>query len=127
MAGKYTYKVSTVTNPAETQLVIPSSADASPIFDCGGTIPGGLILPSTFTSSTISFSVSKYGFAGTFSTLTNFDGSAYSIAGAASKWIPLIPSLFAGVNYFILNFGTTQSSGGDIDVVLLPLWQGVHS
>lgn len=127
MANKTDYKVATVNNLGQSQLIIPAGATQSPVFDCGGTSPGGLLLPAAFTSCNISFSVGKYGPNGAFYTLTNFDGSAFAIAAAASEWIPLLPSMFCGVNFLQLNFSAAQTGGYTMELALIPIFQGIHA
>lgn len=127
MANKSDYKVATVDNASQTKYTVASGSTTSPIIDCGGCAPAGLILDGAFTSCNISFLGSKYGTTGTFKTLVNFDGTALSVAAAANEWIPLQPSLFCGIHYLQLEFSATQTSTTVVDVAMNPYFQGIHS
>lgn len=56
-----------------------------------------VLMPAAFTGATLTFQVSPDD--GTYLPLYNADGTAYSVAVAASRAVVLDPSVFIGVNY----------------------------
>src|SRR5690606_1581761 len=103
------YKVAVVnTTNNDSVITVASGQSTSSILSCGGTSPTGLFLPSNFTSGNITFNVCKTP-DGNFVPVTNFDGSAFAVAGVADKFIPLLPSMFNSVLYLQLSFSAPQA------------------
>lgn len=75
----------------------------------------GLIMPSTLTSTAMSFNGSQDGT--NFSPLYNTSGTLLSITVAASRIILLSPGDFVGINYLQLVAGTAEGSTRTIQVI----------
>ena len=132
MAHKFQYQVAVVNTPLATigtdqTAVTFSSNTTSTTLICGGTTPSALIIPSSFLAGTIAFNVSRDGV--NFYTLTNFDGSAFTVAaaGGATQWIPLQPSQFCGVLFMQLVSSVSQTGSPTVDVSLIPIFSGIHN
>ena len=127
MGQKEDYKVAVVnTTNSDSQFTVAAGATVSSILECGGTAPAGLFLPSAFVSCNITIKVCKTP-SGTFVPLTNFDGSAFSIAANPSTFTPLLPAMFNSVLYMQLSFDQTQTTAEIIDTALIPIFQGIHA
>jgi len=126
MANINDYKVAIVNNLNQINLTIQAGDDLSEVFTCGGTSPLALILPSNFTTSNLVFLAGLTPDISTFAPISNFDGTALAVAGAATQWLPLLPSMFNCVPYFALQTTATQVSTVNIQVVLAPIFQGIH-
>jgi hypothetical protein len=127
MATKGQYAEARVSNAIETLLTILATDDTSSIFDCRGTSPAGLILPSNFTAGNITFLVSRLPDPSTFVPLANFDGSVYTVAAAPTQWLPLHPALFNAIPYFMIQTSNVQATETVIEAVLIPVFQGIHN
>ncbi|MDE2024908.1 MAG: hypothetical protein KGJ07_00265 [Patescibacteria group bacterium] len=126
MGIKSQYAVAVVnTLNGDSEVTVAAGATTSSTLGCGGTSPTGIFLPSTFISCNITFNVSKNP-NGPFVPVTNFDGSSFTVAGAASEFIPLLPAMFNSVLFIQLSFSVAQTSAEVIDFALSPLFQGVH-
>jgi hypothetical protein len=132
MAYKSQYQVAVVSTPPATSgreqsAVTFSNNTTSTILPCNGTTPVGMLLPASVIAGNISFNVSKDGT--NFYTLTNFDGTAFSVAaaGSAAQWIPLNPAQFCGAIFIQLISSVTQTGSPTIDFSLAPIFQGIHN
>lgn len=132
MANKSQYGVAlintaTATSGPNQSAVTFNNNTTSSILSSGGTSPVGLLLPSSFLAATVSFSVSKDGI--NFYTLTDFDGSSFTLpaAGGTTQWIPLQPAMFCGVLFVKVVSSVTQSASPTVDFSLAPIFQGVHA
>lgn len=128
MGTKAQYAVAVVNEQgvANTSVAIAASGTVSTIINCGGTAPTGILVPSGFTSATLSFAACKTP-DGTFLPITNFDGTAFGIAAVASKWIPLQPAMFNSITYLQVTASVTQVSAVVLDFALAPIFQGLHN
>ena len=127
MGIKSQYSVAVVnTTDSDTQVSVVANATTSSVLQCGGAAPTGIFLPSTFVACNITFNVCKTP-SGTFVPVTNFDGSAFTTAGSASVFIPLLPAMFNSVLYIQLGFSVAQTTAEIIDFSLAPIFQGLHS
>lgn len=127
MSLKSQFQVAVVNEISNNTTVnIAASSESSTILNCGGTSPTGIILPANFTSCNLTFMVSKTP-NGTFVPLTNFDGSAFALAAAASEWIPLLPAMFNSVLYLQLSCSVSQTDAVVVDFALAPIYQGIHN
>lgn len=122
--SQYMTAVVNTTN-SDNQVTVSAGATVSSILTCGGTAPVGIFFPSNFTSCNVTINVSNTP-DGTFVPVTNFDGTALTIAGAASQFTPLYPAMFNSVLYLQLGFSEAQNSE-IITVQLAPIYQGVHA
>ena len=126
MSLKAQFEVAVVNEiSSNTSVTVSASATSSSVLTCGGTSPTGIFLPSTFVTSNITFKVCKTP-DGSFLPVRNFDGTAFTVAGAASTFVPLLPSMFNSVLYIQLSFDQTQTSAEVIDFALCPIFQGLH-
>lgn len=80
-----------------------------------GTTLCGIIIPSSFTGTSLKFQASADG--------TNFfnmykDGADFSVSVAASKFIILQPADFAGVNYLKLISSATEAANRTLTLAL---------
>ena len=69
----------------------------------------GLAMPSSLTSTTLTFTVYDE-VSASYKTLKDKDGSAYSITVGASFYIPLDPTIFAGIRKGQLIFGSSETA-----------------
>ena len=127
MSIKSQFQVAVVSEINEnTQVTVAAMATTSSILNCGGTAPTGIFLPSAFVSCNITFNVCKTP-GGTFLPLTNFDGSAFVVAGVANQYTPLLPAMFNSVVYIQLGFSVAQTDAEIIDFNLAPIYQGIQN
>jgi hypothetical protein len=97
--------VSDILHPTVT---IASGGPTSGALDCGGRTLCGVYLPAEFDGTALTFSVST-ALAGTYYPLCD-GGAAYSITVAASQYVRLDPSIFAGVRFIKFISGTNQAT-----------------
>ena len=69
----------------------------------------GIFVPSSFTGTALTFQVAT-AVDGTYVTLTNEDGSDYSVTVAASKFVAVDPQIFAGVRFAKLVSGSAEGA-----------------
>lgn len=105
--GQYKYADVTITVGGPTSAAL----------DCEGYTPCGVILPSTFDGTALTFSVATTS-GGTYYSLCS-GGAAYSITVAASQYVALDPSIFAGVRFLKFTSGTNQAGTDTVLVVAL--------
>jgi hypothetical protein len=74
----------------------------------------GIIMPSTFTGTTMTFQASADN--STFVAMKDTSGSTISYTVGTSRYIPLDPSIFAGIRFLKLVSG---SSEGQDDIIAL--------
>lgn len=99
---------------------IAASGTTSAEVDLEGTTLCGLIMPATFTGTTITFQMSDDS-GGTFVLMHDGAGASYSKTVATSKYIPLNPADFAGMRYIKLVSGSTESSQRVIKLATRPV------
>lgn len=73
----------------------------------------GITFPSTFDGTTIGFTVAS-SLGGTYVQMLDKNGSAYSKTCAASKYLPLDPTDFAGIQFIKPVTGTNQDTSDTI-------------
>lgn len=123
-------------NTGDTVLIIPDNGTtaASP-FDCKSTPPLAFITPPTWLACDVTVKVlSDLGLSVTSNSqlVTMYDTSntptALTIATAAgSGYYYLNPVLFNAIRYINLTSSVSQTAGPNtINLVLTPLWQGIH-
>jgi hypothetical protein len=98
-------------------VTITSGQATSAELDCGDETLVGVILPSTFDGTALTFSVSATS-GGTYYSLCS-GGAALSITVAASQYVALDPSIFAGVRFVKFTSGTAQSGTDTILVAVV--------
>lgn len=96
--------------------VIASSGTTSGEQDLDGNTLCGLMMPAAFTGVAITFLVSLTT-GGTFNALTKDDGSAYSVTVAASKYVALDYTKFAGVRYVKIVSGSSEGADRTVNLV----------
>ena len=89
---------------------ITSGQTVSAAVDLEGTGLAGLILPSTFDGTAISFKMSAT-LTGTYVDVQDGAGSTFTLTGAASKYVPISNLAYlAGVRFIKLVSGTAQAT-----------------
>lgn len=96
--------------------VVVASGTKVAVLELGGGFLTGIILPSTLTSSALTFTVAASP-SGTYTSLCGTDGTAISYSPAANKAIPFPKDTFAPWQYVTLNFGTNE--GADRTIIYL--------
>lgn len=100
-------------------VTIADSASLSGAIDLGDYTLCGIIVPSGWSTATISFAASD-SLAGTYYPVYSSSGAEVvtgSITGGTAVWVALDPADFAGIRYLKVRSGTsaaaTNQSGGD--------------
>lgn len=92
---------------------IANGASLSQVIDLYGVGTGsaivGLEMPAAWTAASITFSVSHDIGTQTFKDYYDDAGTEITVTAAASRFIRLIPSLFAGIRYIKVRSGTSGS------------------
>lgn len=96
-------------------VTIAISTTTSEAIDLGSLGFVGIILPSAFTGTAITFTGSIDN--STFTALYNSNNSAYSIAVSASRYYMLNPADFMGSRYIKLVSNATEAAGRTITVI----------
>lgn len=131
---KSQYQVATVNNnapiiegPDQTAVTFAANSTISSKIHCAGTPPAGMIFPSSWQNSEISFLVSKTPNDADFVPFTNFDGSALNIAiDDGVRCLPLQAAMFHGILYLKLVSSVAQPAM-TIEFLLTPIYQGIHA
>lgn len=101
----------TIANGAQT-----SGAIRIPPNQSGLSLLCGLSMPAAFTGTTMTFTVSTD--AGTtFNALYDDTGTQISVTVAASRYIRLIPSLFAGIDHLKIVSGSAEGAARTVGLV----------
>jgi hypothetical protein len=111
------------------QATIASGFQLSQFIDVGGMQLRGILLPANWTSCNLSFNCSVVPSTNTpFAefALTDTTGTLISIPAASSTWIALLPYLTDAVPYVQLSCDATQTSSVIVNLVLEPIYQGIH-
>ncbi len=77
----------------------------------------GVIMPGTITSTALTFSTSDIS-GGTYSAIYGTDGNALSVTVAASRYVPLNPTNFAGARFVKVVGGTSEGGTRVIKLVV---------
>jgi hypothetical protein len=127
---KLTYKRTVQFVPA----MISASANNSDLVDLGAMQLRGILLPTNWTTSDITFNgatVAASDLNYLAYPIQNFDGTNWSvltIPGATSQtWTPLIAFWFDAVPYVQIVSVTPQTDNVVILLALEPLYQGIHN
>ena len=93
---------------------VASGETTSEEIDLSGTELVGIFVPSTFDGTTITLTAASTP-GGTFVTVQDGDGNAYTITTTASRYAPIKNlALLAGVRYIKLVCGTSQSTSDTV-------------
>jgi hypothetical protein len=103
----------------DTTATIASGASTSAAVDLNGYTLVGLVMPSAFTGTTMTFTMSPND--GTYVSITNAGGTALSATVAASKCILFTPGDFVGVRFIKLVSGSSEGAGRTITLALRKL------
>ena len=106
--------MSKITNDKVATIAI--STTTSDAVDLDGLALVGLHMPAAFTGTALTFSVNDG--EGTYNVLADGAGADVSKTVAASKFINLAPSDFAGVNKIKLISGSSEAAAREIRLVL---------
>ena len=104
---------------ASTITITGGGAVSAAAVDLAGFTLVGLFTSSAFDGTTLTFTVSD-ALAGTYVTL-QWDGSDYTVTTAASKYVALDPTKFAGVRYMKIVTGTSQTGDTVITLARAPV------
>lgn len=105
----------------QTTVTIASSGTTSGAVDLGGTTLAGLIMPASFTGTSVTFTVSDE-LAGTYRTVYAEDGvTAASADITAGGYIPLDYGLFMGARFIKIVSNATEAAAREIGVVSRPM------
>jgi hypothetical protein len=105
---------------AQTTVVLASGGTTSAEIDLGGTMLVGLQMPSTFTGTSVTFTVANAS-GGTFQTMKDGAGNSVSKTVAASQYIAIDPTLFRGVRFCKIVSGSTEGADRTITVYSVPV------
>lgn len=121
-----TIPLSNYQNKLTTQtLTIPSGQTVSNSLNCQGAAVVGIYLPANFTVADLSFYASQSGAPGDFWQVANPDGSGNNVALAAnaSSYLPIDPTLSAGIQWLQIASSVAQTANCNLTVVLAPILQ----
>lgn len=112
------------------ELKILAAQTQSSVLDTGGMQLRSIVFPSNWTQSDIIFDVKLNNQSSSFYRLKNFDGivlSDYRITSVdALDCIPVLPFLFDAVPYFRIISILPQAQEVNIELILQPIYQGIH-
>ena len=101
---------------SDIEVTIASSGTVSTPADLDGLALVGIHMPATFTGTALTFSIDNG--EGVFNVMADGAGADVSKTVAASKFINLPPSDFAGINKIKLISGTTETGERVIRLVV---------
>ncbi len=123
-----------VTSGSGTSITIAASGTTSTIMDCAGVAPRGIIIPSTWTSANISFNVGRElsnqadPTSAILYPLYSPDGTGiFTVAMVPSSWVAFVPYYFDSVRYIQIVSSIPQVSTTTLDILMMPLYQGIHN
>lgn len=99
--------------------LISNGQQVSQAIDMAGNTLTGLIMPSSFTGTSITFQSSVDNT--TFIDMYDTAGNALSVTVAANRWVAFAPQDFAGVRYLKLKSGSAEAADRSITLVLRPV------
>lgn len=88
---------------------IAASSTTSTEITLNGALVCGIYIPKGFTGTAISFLASVISGGETFR-VADGEGNAYSLTCAAGDYVPLEPSIFAGIDFLKVVSGSTEST-----------------
>lgn len=100
-------------------VTIASGQQTSGAVDLSGCVLVGLDMPSAFTGTTVTFTVSSSQ-SGTYKTLYK-DGANVSVTVTASRQVVLQPADFAGVRFLKVVSGSAEAAERTITLVTRPV------
>jgi len=95
--------------------VIANGQTVSSAVYIGDKLPVVLLMPGTFTGTSVSFQGS---FDGSAYQAVNISGAAYAETVAASKDVALDPSMFAGLRFIKVVSGSAEGGARSVGVVM---------
>lgn len=105
---------------ADKTAVIASGQTTSGAIDLVGTALVGLFMPSAFTGTAVTFTAAAT-LTGTYLAVTDSTGAAVSATVAASKYVALSPTTFAGLRYVKLVSGSSEGADRTITLATRPV------
>ncbi len=135
------YQQATI-NSGVTYLTIPASGStAATPFDCQGAPPLGFVTPTNWVACSITFAALPYllpfvvyaaSYPANDQLATIYDESdsatTYIITtGTGYGFYRLPPTLFNGVRYLNFQTSVSQTTAANVNLILTPLWQGIHN
>jgi hypothetical protein len=110
-------------------VAIANGDSNSSFFDCGGMQLRGILLPANWTPCVITLNVAQYPETDTkfqSYTLCDTTGTIVSIASDASQWLALLPYLTDAPPYIQISCDTPQADDVTVQLILEPIYQGIH-
>lgn len=104
----------------QTTATIASSGTASAAVDLGGLTLCGLYVPATFTGTALTFQTSLT-LGGTYVAVLDDAGGSLTRTVAQGKYLPLDPSIFAGIQFLKVVSGSTEGAARDIILISRPV------
>lgn len=101
--------------------IITSGQTTSNVINVFGTSVLGFYMPAAWTTANLSFLVDDDN-VGAFSAMYDFNVTAISLAVSAGIYVPVVPSMFAGVKYLKLVSSVMQGADRTIKIVLAPVF-----
>lgn len=119
---------------SDTAVTISAGGTTSTIMDCAGVAPRGVIIPTGWSSVNISFNVGRElsdqsdPSSAILYPLHNPDGTGlYTVATVENEWLPFIPYYFDTVRYIQIVSASTQTDQQILNILMMPLYQGIHN
>jgi hypothetical protein len=104
---------------AQTTAAIASGGTASAEVDLGGTEIVGLVMPSSFTGTAMTFQAAT-ATGGTFQNVADGAGSDISKTVAQGKYIAIDPTLFRGIRFVKVVSGSAEAAGRSVVIISIP-------
>jgi hypothetical protein len=101
-------------------IIIANGESLSGSVGLGGSTMVGIVMPATWTAANLTVQASHDG--ATYNNLYDDLGTEVTVTAAASRYIALDPSVFAGIRYLKVRSGTSGSAvnqGGDRTITLV--------
>lgn len=105
---------------AKAEFTIDASSTTGSAVDLGGNTAVALEFPATFTSTSVSFTVSS-SLGGTYTPLYTSAGALISITCAAATTVALDPTDFLGVRFVKLVSGSTEGAARIVNIICKPV------
>lgn len=92
----------------QTQVTIANGGSLSAAVPIGDKVPVGIVMPSAWTAAGLTFQVSADG-GSTWNNMYDAAGTEVALTVAASRYIPIDPNVWIGINHIKIRSGTSGS------------------